>query len=91
MSCRSVWAERKVMTTPGPGIDIFAIKRQAAELWMRLPGILGVGIHGPEALVVYVVSRDAAEAIPAIFQGAAIDVEVTGPIRALRGESSRRP
>lgn len=64
------------------------LEQHGPEL-MRLPGVVGVyqsaRDDGTAAITVMVRDSTAVAAIPALVDGYPVDVEISGPIRPLRG------
>lgn len=71
-----------------------AAKDQLRAELSRLPGVTGIGLgrrEGDYVITVSVTEQAACEHVPPHFHGVTVEVRVSGPVRALRGEGEDRP
>jgi hypothetical protein len=72
---------------PVPGLSMQAVKAAAVRQFGGVDGVVGFGI-GDRALRIYVRNPAVREQLPTEFQGAPVEVVVTGDVQAFGSSES---
>jgi len=73
-----------------PGLSLRAVKAAAVRQFADVDGVVGFGI-GDRTLRIYVRNAEVRDRLPTEFQGAPVEVVVTGDVHASASPGSQLP